>query len=219
MTGGAYHLAVAGHKGGTGRSTTAAALAWYFGQAGLPVVLADAAPTRAAGRIARAADGRCHWPNVTVHDGWPPEEPPAAGVVVLDGPGLLEPASGLLLAECDGLLLCCRADPLALWTVPAAAAAIGRARAARPELELLGILIGPYDSRDAVQSAMLGRLRELHGELLLEPPVPAQAEMRDWPLSPGAAPPPGPARDALAAVARTLENWLRLGPRAAAARP
>jgi cellulose biosynthesis protein BcsQ len=204
---------VASHKGGAGRSTTAAGLAWCWGQAGRSVALVDAAPTRAASRLASGEGGACRWENVTVHDGWPADETPRAEIVVVDGPSMLEPEGRATLGRCDGLLLCCLADPLALRTVPAAAEAIGRAREARPELELLGILIGAYDSRDAVQSATIDRLRERHGELLLEPPVPAQPGLRDWPRSPGAAPPPGPARDALAAVARRIENWMRLAGR------
>ena len=68
---GPYVLAVASHKGGTGRTTAALALAWLWGRAGRRVTLADADPARAAGLVARGPSGECDWPNVRYHDGFP----------------------------------------------------------------------------------------------------------------------------------------------------
>jgi hypothetical protein len=56
---------------------------------------------------------------------------------------------------------------------------------------------------------MLGRLRQMHGELLLEPPVPDDPAVRAWALSPGAALPPGPAADAFADAGQRLRGLVR----------
>jgi hypothetical protein len=56
---------------------------------------------------------------------------------------------------------------------------------------------------------MLGRLRQMHGELLLEPPIPDDPAARDWALAPGSDLPPGPAADAFAAIARRLRDLAR----------
>ena len=54
MAGGPFVLAIGSHKGGTGRTTTACALAWLWGHAGFRVTIVDADPVRAAGLIALA---------------------------------------------------------------------------------------------------------------------------------------------------------------------
>ena len=56
-TGMPYRLAVASHKGGTGRTTTACAVSWLWGQNGLRVLLVDACRTKAASMIAIDARG------------------------------------------------------------------------------------------------------------------------------------------------------------------
>jgi len=205
-----YILALCSHKGGTGRSTATAALAWCFGQAGLAVHLVDADPMRAVTMIAGDANGVCSWPNVRLIDGMPEFDPAGkADLWVVDCPSLMEPASLPILERATGLILTCLPDPLSLRTVPAAAGAINEARIKNPNLELSGILLAIYDDQDVLQSAMLSQLRERHGELLIEPPVPIQAELRDWPLNPGGGLPAGPASDAFRTIARTLENWIR----------
>ena len=204
-----YLLAVASHKGGTGRTTAASSLAWALGQAGQRVVLVDADPVRSAGLLAVNGQGACSWKNVTfvtgiesIHRNHP------CDVVVVDSPSLMDPISRNVLARVDGIILTCLADPLSIRTVPAAASVIDAVRAQNPKLELLGILIGLYDDRDAIQKAMLSRLQQSHRDLLLEPSVPYQAELRDWPLRPGADPPPGAARDAFKRLIGTLDRWL-----------
>jgi cellulose biosynthesis protein BcsQ len=207
----AYTLAVAGHKGGTGRTTAALALSWCWGQAGHAVTLIDADPAGACGLVARGPSGQCDWPNVRFLDGPSADPAPDKGVVVVDCPSLFDPAAMPILERADALVLCVLPDPLALRTVPAAAAAVERVRVANPRLELLGILVAIYDNQDATQTEMLDRLRRQHGELLLEPPVPLRPEVRDWPLRPGSAPPAGPAREAYLTVARQMEHWVRPG--------
>ena len=205
-----YILAVCSHKGGTGRTTAALALAWSWGLAGLSVVLADADPIRSASMVALDADGECPWRNVRVMTGMPVAAVrQSVDIVVVDCPSLMDPTLPEVLAQSNGVILCCLSDPLSLRTVPSAAAAINGARLQNPRLELLGILIGIHHNQDALQTAMLAQLRDRHGELLLEPPIPSQPEVRDWPLSPGSDLPGGPTADAYATVARTLENWIR----------
>lgn len=197
-----YVLAIASHKGGTGRTTAACALAWLWGRDGLEVVLADADPIGAAGLVAVDSNGRCDWPNVQFRDCAAGLEPDWSGadLVIVDCSNLMDPAAQSVLQHCHGVVLTCLADPMALRTVPHAARALAEARVANPKLELLGVVIGSYDGADIVQAPMLDRLRTMHGEMLLEPPVPFDADLRDWALSPGAALPQGAGAQALEAI-------------------
>ena len=68
------------------------------------------------------------------------------------------------------------------------------------------MLIDLFTDRDAVQPLMLERLRHMHRELLLEPCIPYDTALRDWPLTPGAELPPGPGADALTAIAGRLRD-------------
>jgi cellulose biosynthesis protein BcsQ len=207
----AYMLAVGSHKGGTGRTTAALALAWVWGGNGLRVTVADADPAHAAGLIALDRTDGCPWPYVHYVAGLP--EPGAvdldADVVLIDCPPLMSPDVQAVLHRANGVVLTCQADPLSLRTVPAAAGVLAAARVHNPKLELLGVLIGGYNADDPVQAPMLGRLRQMHGELLLEPPIPDDAAIRDWAMTPGAGLPSGPAADAFAAVARQLRVMVR----------
>jgi len=208
----AYTLVVASHKGGTGRTTAACALAWWFGQFGHSVVLADADPVGSVRLLAVGEGGACEWPNVRYLDRLPrPGEARGADLVVVDGPALLGSGAEAVLARADGLVLTCLADPLSLRTIPAAARAIEGAKAMNPRLDLLGLLINAFDATDPLQESMLARLRQTHDGLLLDPPVALRAELREWPSAPGSPPPPGPATDTLGKVARTLESWIGLG--------
>jgi cellulose biosynthesis protein BcsQ len=206
----AYLLAVGSHKGGTGRTSTALALAWLWGRDGLRVTLADADPIGAAGLVALDSAGACPWPNVQYHVGMPEAGGPAldADVVVIDCPLLMGTAAPPVLRRVDGVVLTCLADPLSLRTVPAAAGVLAAARVQNPRLELLGVLIGLFNAADAVQEPMLDRLRQMHGELLLEPPVPYDPAVRDWALAPGHGLPPGPAAEAFADVADRLRGLI-----------
>ena len=215
----AYVLAVASHKGGTGRTTTALALASHWGRTGRRVTLVDAEPGRAAGLVAVGPDGSCSWPNVRYHDGLPDARDPAldADLVVLDCPNLMSTEARPALALADGALLTCVADPLSLRTVPAAVGVRVAARAANPRLELLGLAITVYNDTDSIQTPMLARLRQMHSDVLIEPPIPFDAAVRDWSLEPGSGLPPGPAADAYAALAGALEACLPPGRLAATA--
>ena len=206
-----YLLAVGSHKGGTGRTTAALALAWLWGQEGMRVTLADADPIHAAGLIALNETGACSWQNVTYVIGLPEPGDPAlaADVVLIDCPPLLAPDAGPILSRAAGVVLTCHADPMSLRTVPAAAGVLAAARIQNPAVELIGVLIGGYNAEDAVQAPMLGRLRQMHGELLLEPPIPDDSAVRDWALAPGSGLPAGRAADAFSTVGRQLRELVR----------
>jgi cellulose biosynthesis protein BcsQ len=209
----AYVLAVASHKGGTGRTTTALALAWHWGQTGRRVTLVDADPGRTAGLVALNTDGVCIWPNVQYRAALPAPGDSAfdADLVVVDCPSLLGGDARSVLWVADGALLTCVADPLSLRTVPAAVGVLVAARTANPRLELLGLAITVYNSWDSIQPPMLARLRQMHSDVLVEPPVPFDAGLRDWSLEPGAGLPPGSAADAYAALATALEAVVPAG--------
>ena len=122
-----YLLAIGSHKGGTGRTTAALALAWLWGQEGLHVTLADADPIHAAGLIALDDSDNCPWSNVQyVADLPEPGDPAlAADIVLIDCPLLLTAEAGPILQRAAGVVLTCHADPLSLRTVPAAAERVG----------------------------------------------------------------------------------------------
>jgi cellulose biosynthesis protein BcsQ len=204
-----YVLAFASHKGGTGRTTAALALAWLWGQAGHRVTLADADPAHAAGLVARGPGGECDWLNVRYLDRLPAAGEADGDVVIVDCPRLLEPEVAPVLARADGIVLACLADPLTLRLVPAAVGVLAGAKAINPRGELLGLTIGLYNESDTVQPAMLARLRQVHADVFIEPPVPFDPALHDWPLAPGAGLPPGRGADAFAALARALEALMR----------
>jgi cellulose biosynthesis protein BcsQ len=201
-----YILAVASHKGGTGRTTAALSLAWVLGKAGQRVMLVDADEQRSASLLALDARGQHNWPNCEFRAGAEAlDQPLASDVVVVDPPALTSPSVHPILERAHGIILTCLADPLSIRTVPAAATVIENAKVANPRVELLGILISIYNAQDVVQSAMLARLQQAHRELLLEPAIPFQPDIRKWALHPGSPPPAGGALIAFAALARNLE--------------
>lgn len=203
---GPYVLAVGSHKGGTGRTTTALALAWCWGQSGRRVTLIDAEPVQAASLVAAGADGVCPWANVRLvgQAGSRDRAPLTGDLAVIDCPSLTDPASLEVLAHADGLLLTTQAELLALRTMPTATRAVLAAQAINPRLEFVGLLLPAYDEGDELQGHMLAELRRAHGHLLIEPPIPRRPELRDWPMSPGSPLPSGPARTAYQAVADAL---------------
>jgi len=204
-------LAVGSHKSGTGRTTAALALAWHWGVSGLRVIVADADPSQASSLIALNELGDCTWLNVRYCRGLPDLDFAEldADVVLIDCPTLLSPEAARILLRTDGVVLTCLADPLSLRTAPAAASVLAAARTRRPNLELIGVLIGIYQDQDPVQDQMLGRLRQMHGELLLEPPIPDDQSLRNWALVPGSGLPPGPGAEAFGAVSRRLKELVR----------
>lgn len=206
-----YILAVGSHKGGTGRTSTAAALAAIWGRQGRTVMLIDADPQGAAGLLVRDGSGRCRWPNVGFRTGLPAADDFGnADLVVVDAPPLTESAARPVLARADAVVLTCLADPLCLRTVRTAAEAIARARGDGARPGLAGIILGLYRSDDDLQAGMLDRMRRHHAEYLLEPPIPCDPAWSDWPLSPGAPLPDGAATEACGRLAAVLAGSLGL---------
>jgi chromosome partitioning protein len=210
VAGNPFVLAIGSHKGGTGRTTAACALAWLWGRDGFRVLLADADPAQAAGKIALDDTGTCSWANVAY---WSAASESTLSerlsgsdidMAIVDCPPFRSPAVQESLQRAHGVVLTCLADPLSLRTVPAAAEVIGTARVGNPELELMGLLVGIYSETKFVQEPMLERLRRMHGETLIEPPIPYDAALRDWPLTPGADLSSGPAAVAYAWIRRRL---------------
>jgi cellulose biosynthesis protein BcsQ len=202
-----YILVLGSHKGGTGRTTSALALAYLWGQVGLSVSLIDADPVGAARMVALGPDDICPWPGVRFFPQLPESGRGLAGsdVVVIDAPPLTERSAQRVLRLADGVILTCLADPLSLRTLPCAARAFQQARAHNPRLALLGLQIAAFHEDDDLQAQMLEHVCRTYGNLLLEPPIPVQPEVGDWVLEPGSPLPEGPARDAYAAAAAQLE--------------
>jgi len=205
-----YILAIGSHKGGTGRTTAALALAWLWSRSGIRVTLADVDPVRAAGLVA-LSDGVCVWPNVRYTVSLPRPRDPGydADLIIVDCPALLAPAARPVLQRATTIILTVLADPLSLRTVPSAAAVLESVRADNPRLELLGVLVGLYNKHDSLQPPILEQLRQMHGALLLDPAIPDDPALREWPLSPGGDLPEGPGAAAFEVLANRLAGTVR----------
>lgn len=177
-----YRLLIGSHKGGTGQTTAAVALAWSFGQLGWEVDLVDADPVQSASMLAQNEHGECTWPNVRLHQTTPEELPTDANskLMIIDGPALTDPAARPLLQNVHGVVLTCLADPLSLRTVPSAAKAIRTAKLSNPQLSLLGLMIAIYEQHDPIQPQMLQMLRKQYQRFMLEPPVPSHKSLANW---------------------------------------
>ena len=205
-----YVLAVISHKGGTGRTTLAMALAWLWGQRGFNVTLVDADPVNAASIVAAGPSGVCPWTNVNLviaHNG-EAHIPLGQDVVIIDTPAATEPLAQKVLNLANGVIVCCLADSLALYTLPAATQAIQKACTTRPDLELLGIVVNLFDEADDAQVRCLSFIRDARGGLFVEPPVPRCQDLSDWPLTPGSDLPDGVARPSLATLADTFSEMI-----------
>jgi len=201
-----FVLAVGSQKGGTGRTTTALALAWLSGTSGRRVALIDADPIQAAVLVAAAPSRPCAWPNVRLFAGLPADDAPLGDhdLVIVDCPSLTEPEAQKVLRRADAVLLTCLPELYCLRTLPAAVAALAVARQVHPRLKLLGLIATGCRKDDAQHARLLNELRHSHGGLLLKPPVPWDRALRDWPQTPGAGLPPGAGAAAYRALAEQL---------------
>jgi len=201
-----YILVLGSHKGGTGRTTCALALAYLWGRSGLSVSLIDADPVGAARLVALDPEGACNWEGVRFLSHLPESGRALLGsdVVLIDAPPLTDRSAQRVLRLADGVIVTCLADPLSLRTIPIAANALNHARSHNRQLNLVGLLIGVYHERDRLQSHLLEHLRQTQGRLLLEPPIPYQQEICDWALNPGSPLPGGPAHEGYQALAGLL---------------
>ncbi|MFQ3651314.1 MAG: ParA family protein [Gemmataceae bacterium] len=199
-------LAIASHKGGTGRTTLSLGLAWVLGQQGLNILLVDPDPTRSAALVACDAAGVCRWKGVDVATSLDPTQFDRYDLVLIDCPSLNERAAIAALKCADWLILTCLADTLSLRTLPAAAAALREARAEGGQAVLLGLVLNLFDANHSVQNRLYQQLQLAKRPPLLGAPIPVQPSLREWPLHPGSAMPSGPARAAVLELAFSLRD-------------
>jgi cellulose biosynthesis protein BcsQ len=201
-----YVVFVASHKGGTGRTTAALALAWLWGQAGPQVAFVEADQVE-GGTAAHFAGG--DWSGVRFVDGIGQREGVLdCDLVLIDGPLLGERAAQPLLRLADAVLLTCAAEPLGVRTLSAALQIVDQARQGNPGLSLLGVSVQHYDGSDPVHVQLRGLLWRRHGTYVLEPAVPYQAEVAEWSAHPDGPLPEGPAQQAFVRLAARLEPAL-----------
>jgi cellulose biosynthesis protein BcsQ len=205
-------LAIASHKGGTGRTTVTLGLAWVLGQQGLRVLLVDPDPTRSAALVACDSAGVCRWKGVRVSTQLNPSETDAFDMVLVDCPSLNERPALAVLKAADWLILTCLADTLSLRTLPAAAMALREAREEGGQVTLLGMVLNLFDASNPIQQRLQQQLSVTKQPPLLGAPIPLQPSLRDWPLQPGSPMPAGPARAAVLELAFSLRDRLTTAP-------
>ncbi|MGF1583018.1 MAG: ParA family protein [Gemmataceae bacterium] len=200
-----FKVAIASHKGGTGRTTTALALVWHLGQQGHRVILVDTDPTRAALRVAMVPEEGCRWEGVTTFGGIPDWDDLQGDIVIVDGPRLQESTRHRILPHVDAVILTSLAESLSLRTIPAATKALREVdQTKRPQF--LGILLTGVDEKDPLQRWLLQEFRQSHSDILLEPPISYEQEVSDWPLTSGTPLPPGRASESYARLASMLSR-------------
>lgn len=203
-----YTLVLGSHKGGTGRTTCALALAYLWGQSGLNVTLIDADPVGAARLVALDGDGICHWEGVRFFAHLPDSsrDLQESDLVLIDAPPLTERSAQRVLRQAESVIVTSLADPLSLRTIPRAVAAIQQAQSHNSKLSLLGLVIGNCHEQNRLQKLLLQQLRRSHSQLLLEPAICYQREVSDWATKPGSPLPEGPAKECYQALANRLET-------------
>ncbi|QDV04617.1 Chromosome-partitioning ATPase Soj [Planctomycetes bacterium Poly30] len=202
-----YVLAMASHKGGTGRTTATLGLAWALGRLGRKCVLYDMNPTPTLHLLAGAQPGTEVWPNVRLGRGQIDlDELLGADFVIVDAPPILETAGMEMVGQSHGAVLTTLPDPLAFRTIPGATAALEEAQTKNPDLEFLGLCVSVFDQNDPLQEEMIGDLRREVGDLCIEPPIPLQSELANWGLHPGTPLPAGPGRRAYFEFANYIEE-------------
>lgn len=204
----AYRVLIGSQKGGTGQTTSVLALAHALGGMGKKVLVWDADSLHSATLVAAPEGGACPWPNVSTVASSETERPADEGfdVVLVDGPALTESTVQPILREVHGVILTALADPLSLRTVRAAGGVFQDAKKTNPKLELLGMLVAMYTPEEQLQTQMLGMLRKDYARLVIEPPIPFDQALADWPLEPGSPLPDGPGG---AAYRRIAEQFAR----------
>ena len=204
-----YVLAVTSHRGGTGRTTLCAGLAWHWSQQGKKITLVDANPVSACNLLVCQPQTAETWPNVTLITA--PHglqtTPQASDIILIDAPPLTEPLCQQSLNLADGVIVTIGTDPFSLASLPQASMRFKEWLGLQPNLELLGLVVPIQEARSPQQNRGLLRLQEFEN-VLIEPAIPARREFRDWPLTPGAAPPKGPANDALEVLSWGLLSML-----------
>ncbi|MCB9919642.1 MAG: ParA family protein [Planctomycetes bacterium] len=203
MTSRPYVLAVASHKGGTGRTMTTIGIARALAARSKRVLLIDGNITPTLhlllGRDKQTAaiDERELVPGVFVGTGAPGEASRLdADFVLLDCPPIFDRGADAFIGRANGVILTTLPDPLAIRTIPGATSVLKDVLALHDDLSFLGIAVSIYKDDDPLQREMLDTLRARLGELCLEPPIPWQRELADWSLDAKGDLPAGVARDA-----------------------
>lgn len=193
-----YTLAVTSHRGGTGRSTLCAGLAWHWSQHGNQVALVDANPISTIRHFLGAEQLRPSWQRVQfIHAPHGLQTPPEnANIILIDCPPITEPLCQQSLSLADGVILTTGSDPYSLASLGQAATRFKDWLRMQPTVELLGLVIPMVTSTLPQQNRGLGRLANFE-PLFIGPPIPVRKEFREWTLTPGSAPPSGLANDAL----------------------
>jgi len=196
-------LAVAGHKGGTGRTTTTLALGMIYAAAGLRVGLIDADPTRALSLLVPQDE-----PNLqlTTTNG----DADGFGLILMDCPPLHDATSLTCLERATGVLLTSAADLVSLRTLGLASKLLTLALQRRRQLEFHGLLLTQYEESDPVQRFLAEQMRRTDGDLFINVEIPEDAALRFWPEQTSEPLPEGPARDAYLQLAEELAERLEL---------
>jgi len=193
-----YVLAITSHRGGTGRTTMCAALAWHWAQNGNKVVLVDANPVSTAKYLVCNADGAEVWDRVKLVNA--PHglqtTPKHCDIILIDCPPNTEPLCQQSLSLADGVLVTIGSDPFSLASMAQSGARFKDWLRLQPGLQILGVVVPMFAANIQNQTRGLARLQSID-ELFLGPAIPLRREFRDWSLNPGSPPPKGAANDAV----------------------
>lgn len=132
-------IAVAGQKGGTGKSTVAVSLAAYWHSKGKRVLLVDADPQGSAltwGEVA-TENKRTAPPVIAIGDNLRQDLPPIAEgfeLVVIDLPGRTGKRQGAAMMVADLAIIVSGPSTLDVWALAASAEVVTEAQAIRPNL-------------------------------------------------------------------------------------
>ena len=199
-------LAIVSHKGGTGRSTTALALAYLWGMQGHRILLAESSTSPTLASLVYDHQGKTKWQNVRLTSGnW--QENTISGtadLIIVDCPPLTLPSALTVLKSCDAAVLTCLPDPLSLRTLQTAILSLSEVRKQHAAFRLLGLVLNQYQENVPLHTE-LGRLVEQSLTLPLQKKVPFDPAIRAWMVQGGQPIPDGPGRSGFAVVAAELE--------------
>jgi chromosome partitioning protein len=140
-------IAIAGQKGGTGKTTVAIALAAEWMHRGQRVLLVDADPQLTARTWSEVASEQQRPCPTTVHMGanlWQPDQLPRLAanfdMVLIDTPPRLGEVQRAALMISDMVLLPCGPSTHDTWALAASLELINQARSLRPEMQAAVLL-------------------------------------------------------------------------------